>query len=163
MAEINDNKIIGNRDVTININEQNNIGKKLGSCTNDELYDEEKFRLEQKSKRSKHLWKANRKWFIWLAIGIAFIAYVLRSVWLDMGQTINLTYIANITVNLVKIESESLSKILSVFVIPFSLLISIALPARMFISNLPSNDRIYLKHVEALIEINEILQERGER
>lgn len=163
MAEINDNQIVGNRDVTININEQNSVGKSFVNCTNDELYEEEQFRLEQKSKRSKHLWKTNRKWLIWLAFGISVVAYTLKTIWLDMGQTVNFTYIANITVNLIDVESKFISSLLGIILIPFLFLISIVLPVRMLVSNLPSNDRIYLKHVEALIEINEILQERGER
>jgi hypothetical protein len=162
VVDFNQNEFKGNRDVNININEQNNIGKLLSQCSNEELLCEQDFRFKEKKKRSKKLRGLSVKWFVWLFLGLLLLGYILMGVWKDMGSQLNFDYLFNIELNLVSVELDFFSLMLNILLFFLTPFILVAIPTRNILKNFPSRDKLFNKHKDALSEIKEILEERGQ-
>lgn len=160
MTEFNKNEFKNNRDITININEENSYGKDFEKCSNEELSHEKSFRYSAKRKRGSKLRKESVKWLLLLAVGVIITNLALQAIWLNMGGKLNIPYILNFSFNFINVESGFLSSMLKVFLPAGFLLTFILLPFKKSLDKLFGNDKLMNKHRDAIRQIEEILEER---
>lgn len=166
MTNFTKNKIKSKGNIEIHISDEpKNYGKENDEHSTEELIDErEPFAKEQMKKCAREILKKSLKFFIWLAIGLATLGYFFWFLWNSMGESLDLAYLFNITINFINIEAgnefASALRLSIIFVIPALLVL---FPSTLIIKKSKWNDPLFLHHYNTLNEIDFILKKRGAR